>query len=79
MVVRVRWRGWGGLRGFFVVMLLMFRGGSFLSVDCALSNAIDGVLEGKGVKYLGLNKDVSDGRTKVAFAGGEQSFAFGTC
>ena len=50
-----------------------------MSVDCALSNAIDGVLKGKGVKYLGLNEDVSDGRIKVAFAGSEQSFTFGTC
>ena len=50
-----------------------------MSVDCALSNAIDGVLKGKRVMNLGLNKDVSDGRIKVAFAGGEQSFAFGTC
>ena len=36
-----------------------------MSVGYALSNAIDGVLEGKGVKYLSLNEDVSDGRIKV--------------
>ena len=49
-----------------------------MSVDCALSDAIGRVLQGKRVKDLGLDIDVSDSRIKVAFAGSERGFAFCT-